>query len=147
MKVLTGLNKFSFLALQRLEIKFGTVSYIVLYDNIGNGSNATIEELSIDGVGIGLKSTIIVNLANSDYVNMEILTINNDTDIAEVSYDLRSPDNIGLSSYNTRITHAGNIKANLLCKTTESDYNIMQLSLTVIDGKRHITDVATSIAV
>lgn len=142
--VLYGHKKFSFLAIQRLKVTFADAYYfIVLNEVIGNGSSATIEEIRIDDECIGLKSTITINIAWNDYVTMPMIAKNNSVAITEVAYQYKSI--VGIDTFDSEVTHAGNIKATLQFKTIESDNNTMQLTMSIIDSKRNITDVIAAI--
>lgn len=142
--VLYGHNKFSFLAIQRLKVTFSDAYYfIVLNQVIGNGSTATIEEIQVDDFCVGLKSTITINLAWNDYVTMPMVAKNNSATITEVTYQYKSI--VGITTFDSEVTHSGNIKATLQFKTVESDNNTMQLTMSIIDNKRNITDVIAAI--
>ena len=148
--ILTGYDNFRYLALNKVEILLDYAvypwftRYTIEESVIAEGSGVSVEEIKIDNSNVGIKSIANIILAYSDFTAITLLSQFDEKSVKQITYYLKNIDGINVPDLEIKIDHNYKIHATINSKAVESEYNMINLEITVIDGERHITDIMTS---
>lgn len=144
---ITGYGNFRYLVLSEVKVRYYKdndpfyTDYLFERSAICEGSSANIEEIKIGNQNVGIKSTINLVLNESDYTNIAFITQTNEESILSIIYKLQNCQGISVPDQTITVTHSGNLYNTINSSGVEGEYHNPTINITVIDPKRHITDV------